>query len=95
MKIERKAYFTKYGFIPAPDGSFYDIGFGFLLDNISAVIDTIINQLLDAGTLSNMQGGFLGGGGLVLHLDVGVFALEGARQRDLLPLPAGQLARVF
>ena len=62
VKIERKAYFTKYGFIPAPDGSFYDIGFGFLLDNISAVIDTIINQLIDAGTLSNMQGGFLGGG---------------------------------
>ncbi|HKR17710.1 hypothetical protein, partial [Rhizorhapis sp.] len=62
VKIERKEYFTKYGFIPAPDGSFYDIGFGTLLDNISAVIDTIINQLIDAGTLSNMQGGFLGGG---------------------------------
>ena len=62
VKIERKEYFTKYGFIPSPDGSFYDIGFGFLLDNISASIDTIINQLIDAGTLSNMQGGFLGGG---------------------------------
>lgn len=62
VRIERKKYFTKYGFIPAPDGSFYDIGFGTLLDNISASIDTILNQLIDAGTLSNMQGGFLAGG---------------------------------
>ena len=62
LRIERKQYFVKYGFIPAPDGSFYDIGFGMLLDNISASIDTIINQLIDAGTLGNMQGGFLAGG---------------------------------
>jgi len=62
LRIKRKQYFVKYGFIPAPDGSFYDVGFGMLLDNISASIDTIINQLIDAGTLSNMQGGFLAGG---------------------------------
>lgn len=62
VRIERKQYFVKYGFIPAPDGSFYDIGFGHLLDNIAASIDTIINQLIDAGTLGNMQGGFLAGG---------------------------------
>jgi chaperonin GroES len=62
VRIERKEYFSKYGFIPAPDGSFYDIGFGTLTDNLSAAVDTIINQLIDAGTLSNMQGGFLGGG---------------------------------
>ena len=61
-RIQRKQYFVKYGFIPAPDGSFYDIGFGTLLDNISASIDGILNRLLDAGTLSNMQGGFLAGG---------------------------------
>ena len=62
VRIERREYFTKYGFIPAPDGSFYDIGFGGLCDNLGAAIDTIINQLIDAGTLSNMQGGFLAGG---------------------------------
>lgn len=62
VRIERKDYFSKYGFIPAPDGSFYDIGFGTLTDNLSAAVDTIINQLIDAGTLSNMQGGFIGGG---------------------------------
>lgn len=62
VRIERKEYFTKYGFIPAPDGSFYDIGFGTLTDGLGQAVNTIINQLIDAGTLANMQGGFLGGG---------------------------------
>ena len=62
VRVERKEYFTKYGFIPAPDGSFYDIGFGTLTENLGAAVNTIINQLIDAGTLSNMQGGFIAGG---------------------------------
>lgn len=62
VRIERREYFTKYGFIPAPDGSFYDIGFGTLTDNLGAAVNTIINQLIDAGTLANMQGGFIAGG---------------------------------
>ncbi len=62
VRIQRKEYFTKYGFIPAPDGSFYDIGFGTLTDNLGAAVNTIINQLIDAGTLANMQGGFIAGG---------------------------------
>jgi chaperonin GroES len=62
VRIERKNYFTKYGFIPAPDGSFYDIGFGTLTENLGRAVNTIINQLIDAGTLANMQGGFIGGG---------------------------------
>ena len=62
VKIERRQYFTKYGFIPAPDGSFYDIGFGDLLENVTGLIDTLQNQMLDAATLQNAQGGFLGSG---------------------------------
>ena len=62
VRIERKDYFTKYGFIPNPDGSFYDLGFGTLTSGLCAAVNTIINQLIDAGTLSNMQGGFIGGG---------------------------------
>jgi chaperonin GroES len=62
VKIERRQYFTKYGFIPAPDGSFYDIGFGSLLDDITETIDTTLNQMLDAGALQNAQGGFIGSG---------------------------------
>lgn len=60
--IKRIEYFTKYGFVPNPDGSFYDIGFGTLLGPINETINSTLNQLMDAGTLSNRSGGFLGRG---------------------------------
>jgi chaperonin GroES len=60
--IDRRQYFTKYSFIPAPDGSFYDIGFGWLLEDISEPANTAINQMLDAASLQNAGGGFLGSG---------------------------------
>ena len=55
-------YYTKYGFIKAVDGSFYDRGFGHLLGPINDAVNTLINQLTDAGTLNNLQSGFLGKG---------------------------------
>ena len=62
VKVERRQYFIKYGFIPSPDGSFYDIGFGTLLESITDGSDTLANQMLDAASLQNAQGGFLGSG---------------------------------
>jgi len=62
VHIKPVNYFTKFPFIPNPDGGFYDIGFGTLLGPINSTIDSAINQLLDAGTLSNMPSGFLGRG---------------------------------
>ena len=62
VRIERSQYFSKYGFLPSPDGSFYDMGFGMLLEHPGAVINATINQLLDAGALANSQGGFIGSG---------------------------------
>lgn len=62
LKIEAKHYFTKYTFIPSPDGGFYDMGFGSLITPINDTVNTLINQLIDAGTLSNRQGGFVGRG---------------------------------
>jgi len=62
ISIKANEYFTKYGFIPSPDGGFYDLGWGVLLGPISHSIDSLINQLVDSGTLSNMQSGFLGRG---------------------------------
>lgn len=62
LRIEPVEYFTKYSFIPNPDGGFYDLGFGSLLGPINDTINTTINQLLDAGTLSNLQAGFLARG---------------------------------
>jgi chaperonin GroES len=61
-RIEPIQYYTKYGFIPNPDGSFYDMGFGVLLGPINESVNTLINQLIDAGTLNNMQAGFIGKG---------------------------------
>ena len=57
-RVPRMSMFTKFGLIPSPDGSFYDIGFGQLIGPLSDSVDTVLNQLLDAGTLANTQGGF-------------------------------------
>ncbi len=54
--------YTKYEFIPSPDGGFYPLGFGTLLGPLNKSIDTSLNQLIDAGTLKNAGGGFLGRG---------------------------------
>lgn len=62
VSIEPYECYTKYGFIPSPDGSFYDIGFGTLLGPLSETINSTINQLMDAGHLANVQGGFIGEG---------------------------------
>jgi chaperonin GroES len=61
-RIEPVQYFTKYGFIPAPDGSYHDLGFAQLLSPLNETMNTILNQLLDAGTLHNLGGGFVGKG---------------------------------
>ncbi|MGI9507389.1 MAG: portal protein, partial [Geminicoccaceae bacterium] len=61
-KIEAEHYYVKYPFIPSPDGGFYDIGLGSLLKGIGGAIDSALNQMMDAGTLQNMGGGFVGKG---------------------------------
>lgn len=60
--IYAQHYFTKFPFVPSPDGGIYDLGFGALLGPLNQSINTILNQLVDAGTLSNTAGGFLGRG---------------------------------
>lgn len=62
VKIERRKYFTKYGFIPAADKSFYDRGFGDLLHSTTDTIDTLKNQMIDAASLANAGGGFVAAG---------------------------------
>ena len=56
-KDEIDEYFTCYPFIPNPD-SYCGFGFGHLIGNINETADTIINQLIDAGHLCNVKGGF-------------------------------------
>lgn len=62
MKIDRGKFFIKYPFFPHPKGRFYDIGLGHLLKQMGDVIDTAINQLMDAGTAQTAGGGFIASG---------------------------------
>lgn len=62
ITIEQLQYFTQYTFIPSPDGGIYGMGFGAFLGPINSSVDSIINQLIDAGTLATTSGGFLGKG---------------------------------
>jgi chaperonin GroES len=61
-RIIPETYYIKYGFIPSPDGSPYDLGFGELLLHSSQMINSLINQLIDAGSLANTSHGFIGDG---------------------------------
>jgi chaperonin GroES len=60
--IKADTYFTPFKFIPDPNSAVYGIGLGTLLGPTNEAVNTLINQLIDAGTLSNMQGGFLARG---------------------------------
>jgi chaperonin GroES len=101
--IEPIQYYTKFGFIPNPDGSFYDIGFGVLLGPINDSVNTLINQLVDAGSLSNLQSGFIGKG---LRIKMGearfqpgewkaVNATADDLKKQILPLPVKEPSAVL
>lgn len=62
ISIEPLNFYTKFSFIPNPDGSFYDLGFGHLLGPINEAVNTLVNQLVDAGHLYTLQSGFIGKG---------------------------------
>lgn len=55
-------WFTKFGFLPNPDGGFYDLGFGLMLGGLNEAINSLSNQLLDSGTLQCLQAGFIAKG---------------------------------
>lgn len=62
ISIAPMEYFTKYSFIPSPDGGIYDIGFGVLTGPLNESVNSLVNQLIDAGTMATTGGGFLGRG---------------------------------
>ena len=59
IRIKPLEYYTAFTFIENPAGSLYGVGFGLLLGPINDAINTIINQLVDAGTLNNLQSGYI------------------------------------
>lgn len=62
VRIKSVQYYTKYDFLPNPEGGIYGIGFGKLLSPLNHSVNTVINQLIDAGTLANTPSGFIGRG---------------------------------
>jgi len=62
VRIQPTQYYTKFSFVPNPDGSFYSIGFGVLLGPLNESVNTLINQLIDAGSINNLQSGWIGKG---------------------------------
>lgn len=103
LEIQPIQYYTKFGFIPNPDGSFYDIGFGSLLGPLNESVNTLINQLVDAGSLNNLQGGFLGKGLRLRMGDTGfrpgewkaVNATGDDLKKQIVPLPSKEPSNVL
>lgn len=62
LSITRGKFYIKYSFFPHPGGKFYDIGLGHLLEQIGDVVNTSINQLIDAGHAQVAGGGFIASG---------------------------------
>lgn len=62
VRITPEQNVTKYDFLSDPQGGFLGVGYTHLLSAIVASINTTTNQLVDAGTLSNLQGGWLARG---------------------------------
>lgn len=62
IKIIPVEYFTNYRFIPDPNSGVYGLSFGIMLGPLNEATNTIINQLIDAGTLHNLQSGFVAKG---------------------------------
>jgi chaperonin GroES len=96
-------FYTKYGFIPNPDGSFYDLGFGHLLGPINEAVNTLVNQIVDSGTLHNLQSGFIGKG---LKMKMGDAAIQPGEwkavnatgddlRKQIVPLPTKEPSKVL
>lgn len=62
MQIRPIEYIVPYKFFPSVDSNTHGMGFGQLLGPLNSAVNSIINQLIDAGNLSNQQAGFLGRG---------------------------------
>lgn len=103
LRIAALECYTKYGFIPSPDGGFYDLGLGALLGPLNDSVNTLINQLIDSGTLQNGSTGFIGKGARIQGGEVRFKPFEwkrvnvaGQTLRDsIVPLPVNQPSNVL
>jgi chaperonin GroES len=59
VRIDPVEYFTAFPFIPNVDGSIYACGFGMLLTPLNEAVNSLVNMLIDSGTMNNLQSGFI------------------------------------
>jgi chaperonin GroES len=104
QRITPDNYFTDYHFIKSPDGGYYSLGLGQLLYPINEAINTTLNQLVDSGTLSNSQAGFIGRGlrikGGQLKVRLGEWKILDAAtgtdiKNNIVPLPVKEPSNVL
>lgn len=103
-RIRSYEYLIAYKFLPDLDSSIYGVGFGKLIGPTGAAVDTIINVLMDSGTLSTMPSGFFGRGlrvsrGGSIRLKPGEWRRVNVTGEDLqknfYPLPAKEPSAVL
>ena len=102
-RITPTQYYEKYTFIPSPDNSIYDLGWGVLLGPLNESVNTLLNQLVDAGTMSNTGGGFLGRGAKIRGGAMSFAPLEWKRvdstgddlRKNIMPLPVREPSNVL
>jgi len=103
IRIRPWEYYTKYSFIPSPDGGVYDLGFGMLLGPLNESVNSVINQLIDAGTINNLSGGFLGRGAKIRGGVYNVAPFQWVRvdstgddlRKNIMPLPTKEPSPVL
>lgn len=88
VRIEPRPIITKYGMIPSFDGSYLDVGYYWLIGSATRAVNMSTNDLLNAGTLSNNQGGIVAKG---FRKKPGTFTM---RMGEFIQteVPVGQLA---
>lgn len=103
IRIEASEYFTKKTFIPSPDGGIYDIGFGVFLGPLNEAVNSLVNMLLDCGTMQTTGGGFLGRGAKIRGGTYTLSPFEWKRvdstgddlRKSIFPLPVNQPSDVL
>lgn len=103
LNIEALEHYTKFPFIPSPDGGFYDLGLGALLGPVNDSVNTLINQLIDSGTMQVGSTGFIGKGARIQGGDVRFRPFEWKRvnvagqvlKDSIVPLPVNQPSNVL
>jgi chaperonin GroES len=105
IRITPVHHYTRYLFLPAFDGGVYGMGFGELIGRLNQIINTVCNQLLDAGALQNGPPGFIGKGAKNLNKDR-MLRLKPRQwyyvditgddiRKSLIPLPVGEPSDVL